>query len=439
MSYDLIEAAQEGDIEKVKQCINNGADVDAKDGDGKTTLMYAAENGNIEVVKYLVENGADINARKNKDGKTTLMYAAENGYLNIVKLLVENGADVNVKDNYNDTALKKAVYNGHADIVKYLLDIGTAVDKNTPIDYAIRVHLVNDVNKCLHYAAKVGLVDYVKHFIEKGANVNAKDCGVTVLSREITEGYPDVVKLLVENGADINTKDDYGKTPLMYAAENGNLNIIKFLVEKGADIKAKDKDDKTALDLVHKTGHSDVVQYLESLTIEQLFGVKDMNLSTMMKEIKKVYYHAPKKFYTNYAFTTAIDNENQSITIQLHKLYSDNWVFKEDTTNPFLTNFFILLPSNVFGFIVLSHPDIICNNYFIPCGYAGRLNFIGFHNLKKRNASLKNLCTIYLNSNLKKKIKIKEIEDFFDEQYFNNADVEEKKAIFILKEKIKNK
>lgn len=404
-------------------------------------LIEAAEKGNIEKVKQYIDAGTDVNAKKD-DGCTALMHAAENGYLNIVKLLVENGADVNVKDNYNDIALKKAVYNGHKDIVKYLLDIGTAVDKNTPIDYAyaLRVHLVDEVNTCLHYAAKVGLVDYVRHFIKKGANVNAKvSGGFTVLAREITEGYPDVVKLLVENGADVNAKDDYGKTPLMYAAEKGNLDIVKFLVEKGADFKAKDKDEKTALDLAHKAGHSDVVQYLESLIIEQLFGVKDMNVTKMMKDINNVYYYAPKKFYTNYAFTTTIDNENQSIAIQLHKLYSDNWVFKEDTTNPFLTNFFILLPSNVFGFIVLSHPDIISNNYFIPCGYAGRLNFIGFHNLKKHSASLKSLCTIYINSNLKKKIKIKEIEDFFDEQYFNNADVEEKKAIFILKEKIKKK
>jgi len=44
-------------------------------------------NGYKEVVELLLENGADVNA-KNKDGMTALMYAAEKGYKEVVELLI---------------------------------------------------------------------------------------------------------------------------------------------------------------------------------------------------------------------------------------------------------------------------------------------------------------------------------------------------------------
>ena len=35
--------------------------------------------------------------------------------------------------------------------------------------------------------------------------------------------------------------DQYGDTPLMYAAMQGHLPVVAYLVEKGADIEAKNK------------------------------------------------------------------------------------------------------------------------------------------------------------------------------------------------------
>ncbi|WP_304332129.1 ankyrin repeat domain-containing protein [Brachyspira innocens] len=42
------------------------------------------------------------------------------------------------------------------------------------------------------------------------------------------------VKYLISSGYDINTEDDYYKTPLMYASENGHLEVAEFLKSKGA-------------------------------------------------------------------------------------------------------------------------------------------------------------------------------------------------------------
>lgn len=80
-----------GDLQSVEVCIENGADVNARDMDGFTALMWACMRGNFEIVKYLVERGADVNA-KNDAGFTALMMASGQGYFEIVEYLIENGA-----------------------------------------------------------------------------------------------------------------------------------------------------------------------------------------------------------------------------------------------------------------------------------------------------------------------------------------------------------
>jgi ankyrin repeat protein len=59
----LCDAAREGDLEHVRDLIQNGADVNAKDEDRWTALMRAAGNGHMDVVCFLIEHSADINAK----------------------------------------------------------------------------------------------------------------------------------------------------------------------------------------------------------------------------------------------------------------------------------------------------------------------------------------------------------------------------------------
>jgi len=50
----------------------------------------------------------------------------------------------------------------------------------------------------------------------------------------------ETVKLFVELVADVNQTDDYGITPLMVAANLGDVSIIQFLIDHGADLGAYD-------------------------------------------------------------------------------------------------------------------------------------------------------------------------------------------------------
>ena len=99
-------AAEDGNIEVVKQHIAAGTDVNAKEEDG-TPLHYAAYQGYKEIVELLIAAGADVNA-KDEDG-TPLHYAAWNGHKEVVELLIAEGADVNAKTNDGKTPLDWAI------------------------------------------------------------------------------------------------------------------------------------------------------------------------------------------------------------------------------------------------------------------------------------------------------------------------------------------
>ena len=92
---ESIEAAAElGNIEAVKQHLDDGTEVNAKDGTGRTPLHWAAWVGHKEIAELLIENGADVNAKDEEDF-TPLHHAAWVDHKEIAELLIANGADVN--------------------------------------------------------------------------------------------------------------------------------------------------------------------------------------------------------------------------------------------------------------------------------------------------------------------------------------------------------
>jgi ankyrin repeat protein len=140
LNEDLIDAASRGDLKKVKMLLNEGADVNTRDINGRTPLHYAAARGHLDTVKFLVDRGADVNTR-NVDGWTPLHEAAAWGHLDVVEFLLDRGADVNAKNIYGWTPLHYAAAWGHLDIAKLLLDRGADInakngDGKTPLDLA---------------------------------------------------------------------------------------------------------------------------------------------------------------------------------------------------------------------------------------------------------------------------------------------------------------
>ncbi|UCF81171.1 MAG: ankyrin repeat domain-containing protein [Acidobacteriota bacterium] len=119
INSDLLEAAKAGGTAKVKQLLNKGADVNAKNEYGWTALMKAARYGRTETAKALLDAGADVNAETEK-GTTALMFAAAGGHIETVKALMDAGADVNAKTSEGATASMYAAKYGHAEVVEIL-------------------------------------------------------------------------------------------------------------------------------------------------------------------------------------------------------------------------------------------------------------------------------------------------------------------------------
>jgi ankyrin repeat protein len=120
----LLDYSWKGDLNGVKECIENGADVNCKDNDGWTPLMYSSDNGHLKIVKYLIKNGVDVNC-KDIGGSTPLIWSSYDGHFGIVKVLIENGADVNCKSNGGYTPLMFSSTRGYLEIVKVLIENGT--------------------------------------------------------------------------------------------------------------------------------------------------------------------------------------------------------------------------------------------------------------------------------------------------------------------------
>jgi ankyrin repeat protein len=119
LNANLLAAAYDGKTGDVKRLLKAGANIAAKDNNGRTALMHAAENGHTETCKFLLERNADIEA-KDKNGRTALMHAAENGHTETCKLLLENNANLETKDNDGRTALMFAAMWGRTEIANFL-------------------------------------------------------------------------------------------------------------------------------------------------------------------------------------------------------------------------------------------------------------------------------------------------------------------------------
>ena len=72
------------------------------------------KNGNIEGVKLAIANGSDVNA-KDEDGWTPMLFAAAKGHKETVELLIAKGAKVNTKDYFDKTPLDRAEEVNEAD------------------------------------------------------------------------------------------------------------------------------------------------------------------------------------------------------------------------------------------------------------------------------------------------------------------------------------
>lgn len=117
----LHRAAIRGDARRIKELINEGADVNVKDFAGWTALHEACNRGYYDVAKQLLAAGAEVNT-KGLDDDTPLHDASNNGHFKVVKLLLRYGGNAHQSNRKGETPLKVA---NSPTMVNLLLGKGT--------------------------------------------------------------------------------------------------------------------------------------------------------------------------------------------------------------------------------------------------------------------------------------------------------------------------
>jgi uncharacterized protein len=119
----FILSARQGDLEAVKECLQEEVPIDFCDPKtGNTALHMAAANNIFEVVSFLVEKGAHLNLQ-NHSQSTALHWASLCGHIEIVKYLCEAGKDridVSLKNEFGRIPFEEALQARRTEIAEYL-------------------------------------------------------------------------------------------------------------------------------------------------------------------------------------------------------------------------------------------------------------------------------------------------------------------------------
>ncbi|WP_264337014.1 MULTISPECIES: ankyrin repeat domain-containing protein [unclassified Wolbachia] len=227
LNRELLTAAEGGNLNKVKDLSEKGANLETKNNSGWTPLHYASLYNHFEVVEYLVGRIANLEAKDN-NGWTPLHYVSLKDYqLKIMDYLTKSGANLEAKDDSGRTPLHCASLNGSLKLVKYLIKAKASLEVR---DNSDRTPLHN---ACLSKNLKV-----VEYLINNGADLEAKDSNSrTPLHCVSLDGYPEVVEYLIKRGANLEVKDKDGKTPLELAIQGNYTNVVKILKQAQLDKK----------------------------------------------------------------------------------------------------------------------------------------------------------------------------------------------------------
>jgi ankyrin repeat protein len=302
------QAVIDGDIDLVRQCLENSVNADFSRGGGFSLLYLATGYNHIEVAELLISYGADVNQGLNEEyGMNPLLEATICNHSKLAKMLMSNGArsglhlaalqgdvyivrsfleqqifSINSIRNSGLTPLHLAVMGGHRQVIELLLNSGATIDffttaGETPLYQAIkfnRLELTNllidrgaDPNHilALHLAVRQNYPDLVRLLITKSVDVNYQRTSVnTPLHTAAEQGFREIAEILLANGAQVNIKSKVeGKTPLHYASQKDFLNVVELLVNNNAKINMTDNFLRTPLDYAVHYNNFDTVDFLK--------------------------------------------------------------------------------------------------------------------------------------------------------------------------------
>ena len=270
MAQNLLNAIKNKDISLAKKMIRQGENVNQRDSNGATLLMWAVLKTDLTFCKYLIKKGADsklkgviytdstrsqyygnilgicalnnhydwlewfvkhekipvddreLNLADNTEtGWTALQYAVYKGDEAGVNKLIKLGANRNyISPNDSANMLLEAVNYGHSDLAKKILGFtGINLNHSNIVGY-----------NALHYAVFLNNYTVAEALLKAGIPVNSQsDSLITPLHAAITSYLPQMVGLIMQYFPDTSLTNKWGETPGFIARYYGYKGIANLL------------------------------------------------------------------------------------------------------------------------------------------------------------------------------------------------------------------
>ncbi|MEJ8853521.1 ankyrin repeat domain-containing protein [Variovorax robiniae] len=192
----LHKAAWRGDIASLNSLLKAGADIKARDAQGRTPLHVATYARHSDVIRALAKAGADLNAMENDRYDAVTIASVANDPATLATLLWLGASASQVTSRYDGTALIAAAHLGHDEVVRQLITAGAPLD-----------HVNN-----LHWTAVI-------------ESIVLGDGGAR---------HQRTLALLVNAGANLQLTDREGNTPLQLATRRDYGAMVAMLKTAGA-------------------------------------------------------------------------------------------------------------------------------------------------------------------------------------------------------------
>lgn len=234
-------AEESGQI--VKLLVATGADVNITYEGQEHLLFSAIRKRNIKIITELLNNGANVEVRQTDTNMTPLIFSAIENLEPEFEHLLESGCEINVRDDNFTTPLDYVIRNKNFNLVEKLLVKG------------LQGYSQADIASAISDMFNVDLVQTVDLILNNKFDINMRlEYGKTPLHYVSNNGQ--LVEILMNNGADIELTDIFGMTPLLTAMKNHMLTKededkdvtgIEALIKRGASVIIKDDEGKNLL------------------------------------------------------------------------------------------------------------------------------------------------------------------------------------------------
>jgi len=324
----LLNAAENGNFEELKNLIKRIVDPKTTNALKRTALTLSSKQGHFGIVQYLLKNyGTNPNEQDVYEPtllleatEISLMLASMNGHFDIVEYLLSRGAvNPNVKNAHGrQTPLMLASMNGHFNIVEHLLYLRN-IDHNLQDNFG---------NTALAWAIKMNQREIVK-MIFKNPKTHlhiVNHSGETTLMLASMKGHFDIVEyLLTRENVNPNTQNAIGQTALMLASMNGHFGIVKFLLKKkDTKLNLQDKSGNTALMWGIGRHQEEIVKILLEHPKTRFHTANHSGKTTLMVATRNNLVDIAKKLLKNVNNIDLQDHQGRTAFIHAIRGYKDN-------------------------------------------------------------------------------------------------------------------